>query len=99
METLVATVLIVIIFMMCSMLLNSMFFNSMQGRYPLIKERMQQLKYEYSHDAYPLPYYEDYHDWEFTVSRLEEGGNRFVVFKAENLMHQKEITQKVLDEH
>jgi len=98
METLVATVLIVIIFMISSMLMNSMFSHSVKGRGHYITERLQQLKYEYSHDGFELPYYEDREDWELSVSTETKGETVYAVFKAESKKSRKTYTERVIDE-
>ena len=98
METLVATVLIVIIFMISSMLLNNIFSNSIKGKDHHITERLQQLKYEYKNKKLKLPYYENVEEWEFSINAELKEGIDVVVFKAENSSADKSITKIVVDE-
>lgn len=98
METLVATVLIVIIFMISSLLLNSMFSNSIQGRSQHITERLHQLKYEYNTTNSKTPYYEEIDDWELSIEAGNEEGINVVIFKAENQKDKKEITTRLVNE-
>ena len=92
METLVATVLIVIIFMMSSLLLNSMFAMSVKQQHTVISERLHQLQYEYRHGALLLPYYETLDGWEISVVPAEEMENNSLLFKA---VHPKQ--QQILE--
>lgn len=98
METLVATVLIVIIFMISSLLLNNILSNTIKGRSHHIMERLQQLKYEYSHTAFKAPYYEDLNDWELSITATVEKGMDIVIFKAENQKDKKVITTRIVNE-
>ena len=98
METLVATVLIVILFTVASLLLNSLFGNNIRAADPQVTERLQELKYEYRHGAFSLPYYESLGDWEFSASSGTAVGGRSVVFKAENANNRKTYTEYALYE-
>ncbi len=98
METLVATVLIVIIFMISSMLLNTIFLNSIKGKNHDITERLYQLRYEYAHESFDLPYYEDLGDWEFSIVKELNEGVGIIVFKAENSVTKKSCSKKLVDE-
>jgi len=96
METLVATVLTVVIFMISSMLLNNIFSNSMRGKSHYITERLHRLKYQYQNKSLKIPYYEDSGDWEFSVVKENEDDIELVVFKAENQKIQKSFTRSII---
>lgn len=97
METLVATVLIVIIFTVSSMLLNNLFSNSIQGRDDHVRERLYRLKYEYAHNGLWLPYNEEFGNWDIDVTKEFEEGAAIILFRAENRQTKKSIIQKSLD--
>ncbi len=96
METLVATVLIVVIFMISSMLLNNMFSNSLKGRDDQMEEQLNQLVYEYGHGNLGLPYYEEMGDWVFSVTTLNQNGTETVRFEATNQLSQKTMGKSIV---
>lgn len=98
METMVATVLIVIIFMMSSLLLNASFSNTIKARNHHIKEKLHQLQYEYLHANIQMPYYEDMGDWELSITTRTEKGMQEIVFKAENQKNDNLITSILINE-
>lgn len=97
METMVATVLIVIIFMMTSMVLNSLFSNSLQQNNN-ITERLYQLQYQYQHKIFSVPYSEDFEGWEVSVSQEANNGVEYVLFKAINIQSKKTLVNHIIHE-
>lgn len=97
METMVATVLIVIIFMMTSMVLNSLFSNSLQQNNN-ITERLYQLQYQYQHKVFIVPYSEDFEGWEILVSQEVKEGVEHVLFKAINIQSKKTLVNHIVHE-
>jgi len=83
METMVATVLIVIIFMMASLLLETIFISSTQKNKEGITERLQELEYEYKKELIHLPYAEDWKDWEIAIRQERISGINYIVLDAE----------------
>ncbi|KQC29378.1 hypothetical protein [Flagellimonas eckloniae] len=68
METMVATVLIVVIFMLSSLILNSLFSAQVKGNLQPIKSHLNQLEYQYVNQKINLPYYEEWKTWDITIS-------------------------------
>lgn len=68
METMVATVLIVVIFMFSSLILNSLFSAQVKGNLQPIKSHLDQLEYQYVNQKINLPYYEEWKTWDITIS-------------------------------
>ncbi|MDL5514849.1 hypothetical protein QSE00_23770 [Arenibacter sp. M-2] len=99
METLVATVLIIIIFMVASMLLNNMFANSINARNQDALEHLNRLKYKYEGHYLKLPYYGELGVWEITVTKRAVGGINTVEFRAENQQTHKLMVQNIIDEN
>lgn len=81
METLVATVIIVIIFMISSLILNNVFGNIVVNDLQPIETRMLELEYEYKNGKLLLPYQEDEGDWLYTLQKIND---KKVILKAEN---------------
>lgn len=68
METMVATVLIVVIFMVSSLILNSLFKAQVKGNLQPLWSHVRQLEYQYQHQKIRLPFYEVWHQWEITLN-------------------------------
>ncbi len=92
METLVATVLIVVIFMLSSMLLNSLFANTMVRDNKGIKQELLLLEYQLGHNRFPLPYESEWENWQISIwsegertvlSAIEEGTKREITYEIE----------------
>lgn len=98
METLVATVLIVIVFMIASMVLNSMLSGNMRQHTELAEERLHALEYQYRNEGIALPYFEDFQSWEISMTQQRMGERVVVVMEAENPGTQKTIVNYISDE-
>ncbi|MEO9510715.1 MAG: hypothetical protein ABJN84_03230 [Flavobacteriaceae bacterium] len=72
METMVATVLIVVIFMISSLILNSLFSAQIRGNLQPIKSHLNQLEYQYINQKINLPYYEEWKTWDITISTTQD---------------------------
>lgn len=97
METLVATVLIVIVFMMASMTLNSLFANTSAQNDDEIRQELLYLKYLYGHGKLSLPYYGEMGPWSIEV---EQTGNisSVVVFSAVHGTSDKKVSYSIGNE-
>lgn len=97
METLVSTVLIVIIFMISSMLLNNMFANSVRYNTHFMSEHLHELQYRYQNNELQPPYQEELAVWEIQVFEEHREGMMMVVFEATNTQNKKELTKTLID--
>lgn len=99
METLVATVLIVVLFMMSSLLLNSMFAMGMKQHTSVIATRLHQLQYEYGHGTLTVPYHESMEGWEISVAPevLHETG--VLLFRAEHSTREQTLENRIRYAH
>ncbi len=66
-ETLVATIIIVVVFMLSSMILNNLFSASVKNNTQDIKTRLYKLRYLQLHNKIALPYQEAYKTWHIAV--------------------------------
>jgi len=98
METMVATVLIVVIFMMASMLLNSIFTTHLSGDTQAITEKMHQLAYQFHTKKMSLPYAEEWQAWEIYMEKETVQGNPYVVLVATHQKSGKTLTSYRADE-
>lgn len=98
METMVATVLIVVIFMMASMLLNSIFTTYLRGDTQGITEKMHELAYQFHHEKMSIPYAETWQNWEIFMEKEIVQGNPYVVMVATHQTSGKTVTSYCTDE-
>ncbi|AUC77878.1 hypothetical protein CW732_18480 [Olleya sp. Bg11-27] len=94
METLVATVLIVIVFIMASMVLNTMFSSSIKNNTRAIETQLSQLQYLKLSDKLELPYQESLGDWIINVEQYLENNVIVTAFEASNIQTNKIIVIK-----
>lgn len=96
METLVATVLIVVIFMISSLVLNNIITTNIRQNTEKIEERMNRLEYELKNHAIQLPHHEDFDAWE--ISMFNNSNKKSQVFlEAINTKTNMTLTKSVLD--
>ena len=93
METLVATVLIVVIFMMTSFILNGLFSSTMSNNTRHIEAHINQLNYLQQNKNLKLPYDELYGNWSISVLKRTENNNALIEFEAINIKTKKKLIQ------
>ena len=82
METMVATVLLVVFFTVSSLLLNSWLDTSVKYHMSNVSAELQELQYQQAHGKISVPYYEERGAWIYEVF-LEEGDKTIeLVFTA-----------------
>lgn len=91
METLVATVLIVIVFMMSSMILNNLFSNALSSRTNKIEAHLNELHYLYLNEHLEMPYSDSFENWNITVESFKENNKEHISFEAINKLTKKEL--------
>lgn len=91
METLVATILIIIIFTMASLLLNSLFSNSIQGNNHKLLTHLEKLEYQYKNGIIEIPYFEELDNWNVEVVKENSGISTYLVVEAINKKTNKHI--------
>ena len=92
METLVATVLIVVVFMMASLTLNALFATTIKTNDEPVRQELLFLQYTFDHGKLSLPYYGELDVWEITVQEQEVRGTKTIVFSAVNIINNREVT-------
>jgi len=90
-ETMVATVLIVLIFMISSMVLNSLLAQSAKANTQLLVERMIALEYQYKNNPFPLPYENTNEDWKAYVYKENIEGISMIKITITDLKTQKSV--------
>lgn len=79
-ETLVATVLIVLVFMISSLLMNTMYSSLQNNNTRVIDTKIKQLLYLAKHQTIQLPYSTNHKDWEIYVALSDKKG--FIAVEA-----------------
>ncbi len=98
METLVATVLIVVVFMVASMVLNSLFEGSVAQNDEAIQEELLQLQYQYEYGKLQLPHYDEMGPWHIEVKNEVWDSSNQINFSAVHEANNKEVSFKLLNE-
>ena len=86
METLVASVLIIIVFMIASMILNNIFYNSIKNNTQFIENRIHELHYLAMNKELTLPYEETTNKWKITIEKNKDKEDGMMLIEAENLI-------------
>ena len=68
-ETLIATVLIVIVFLLSAMIINSIFFNTFHQKKDVVVNRLDELEYNCINNSIELPYQEEYENWTIQIDK------------------------------
>ncbi len=82
METMVATVLIVLIFMIASMLMNSIFSSNLQGNTLQLNAHLNQLEYEQKQGLIAIPYEEEWDAWVIEVYSENVANTTYLVLES-----------------
>ncbi|SHI86152.1 hypothetical protein [Aquimarina spongiae] len=88
-ETLTASVLIIIVFMIASLSFNNIFNNHIKRDQSGINNRIKELHYLTIHQKIKLPYVEDYNDWEIQV--INQKNTTIITYRKEGVEHLKRI--------
>ncbi len=96
-ETLVATVIILAVFIAASLVLNNVFRNLSNNDTYAIENELEFLQYQYSNNRISLPYSTSYKEYEINVYE-DVDSLRFVYYEAITVDGEKTIVKKILSE-
>ncbi len=91
METLVATVLIVVLFMLASRVLNSLFYNSIRQNDTRVHYELIRLQYLYENDKLEVPYMMEKGSWRIEVEQVVWKSTTKTVFSARDIASDKAL--------
>lgn len=97
METLVASVLIVIVFMVSSLILNNVFFNRIKGNTNKVDSRLNELYYLRINGELELPFTETYNQWNISLDQLVENNKSVLEIEAVNIETNKTIIKQYFE--
>ena len=70
-EVLVASVIILVVFVIGSLSLNNVFITGIKGNDSLMQSRINELSYMLHHDKIALPHYEETEAYDISIIRME----------------------------
>jgi hypothetical protein len=93
-ETIVASVLVVIIFMIASLVLNNLVLNTFSQNLHPIETRLNELEYELENDLIKIPYEENYKGWDIVIQTQKTESKENLLILATNSQNGKEVTRQ-----
>lgn len=94
-ETLVASVIIILIFTVASLTLNNIFKGAIEKDLAKIENHLVKLSYLEQNEIIVAPYYEDFNEWE--INLYKENETSFVIVEATNKKNKKHIRKQFID--
>ncbi|WP_299432264.1 hypothetical protein [uncultured Aquimarina sp.] len=88
-ETLTASVLIIIVFMIASLSFNNIFTNHVKRDQSSIENRIKELEYLVIHDKLKLPYTEDFSTWEIEI--ISKNEKTMIVYSQSGISKEKQL--------
>ncbi|WP_299112277.1 hypothetical protein [uncultured Winogradskyella sp.] len=93
METLIATVLIMVIFIVATMILNNLFSSGINNNTRAITAKLNEMEYIYKNDKITLPYYDDYNEWEIVIQSIKDSEK--INIRAYNTATKKTLEKEI----
>ncbi len=97
-ESLIATVLIVVIFVVSSLTINNLLLNGFNNNTTQIENRLYELEYEYQNRKIQLPYSENFQNWSISITKALMPNTNTIEFKAKKNESSKVIIKNRIDE-
>ncbi len=88
-ETLTASVLIIIVFMIASLSFNNIFTNHIKRDQSSIENRIKELEYLVIHDRLKLPYTEDFGTWEIEI--ISKNEKKMILYSQNDISKEKQL--------
>ncbi|MDH7445315.1 hypothetical protein [Aquimarina sp. 2201CG14-23] len=88
-ETLTASVLIIIVFMIASLSFNNIFTNHIKRDRSTIENRIKELEYLVIHEKIRLPYTEDFDSWEIEI--ISKNNKTIVLYNQGTISNEKQL--------
>lgn len=98
METLVATSIIMVVFVVASLILNNTFKNVVYNDTFGVQNRMEELQYLYNNKQIQIPYEEEYKEYTITIEKESRAQISYLVIEGTHKKTTKMITIESLHE-
>ena len=89
-----ASILVVIIFMIASLVLNNLVLNTFSKNTHPVENRLNELEYELQNGLIELPYEENYKGWDIMISSEKKDSQKELLMVATNEKITKEISRE-----
>ncbi|MBQ4804328.1 hypothetical protein J8L88_15800 [Aquimarina sp. MMG015] len=89
-ETLTASVLLIIVFMIASLSFNNIFTNHIKRDQGAIENRVKELEYLVIHAKLKIPYAEDFDSWEIEI--ITKNNRNIIMYNNGNISHEKQLS-------
>lgn len=93
----VATVIIVVVFMISSLILNTVFGNAINNKTRAIEAHLNETTYLYFNGKLELPYINTFENWEISTNKFIEKEQAIIEFEAINSITNKKITREYFE--
>lgn len=93
-ETITASVIIIIVFAIASLTLNNIFASTIKHNTNQLENYLYTLEYQYINKKLTLPYHATFENWELSIVKFEENNLQWIVFKAVNSTTKKTVERK-----
>lgn len=93
-ETITASIIIIIVFTITSLTLNNVFASTIKNDINQIENTLYKLEYKYRNNKISIPYNEEFNHWEVSIFKEVENTTDWVVFKANNSQTKKSVIKK-----
>ncbi|AWI25278.1 hypothetical protein [Flavobacterium pallidum] len=94
-ESLIATVLILIIFSISSLVINNLLQNKYHNETGAVENRLYEIEYLIQNKKIQLPYHEKYQDWDISIDNISNIGRpNEIALEVKNEKTGKTISKK-----
>ena len=95
-ETVIASILIVIVFAIASLTLNNVFATALKNDTSQIENHIYILEYQFLNKKIKIPYSESFDNWEINILKENQNAMNRIVFKAKNIATNKSVEKKLM---
>ena len=90
-EAIVATILIVVVFIIASLSLNNLLLNTFSNNIHPVETRLNELEYRMANNHISIPYAESVESWNISIDRSESELGVILIYSAVNTVSNKEV--------
>jgi len=94
-ESIVASVIIIIIFTIASLTLNNVFESTVKNNTSRVQHRMNELSYLYLNQKITYPYREDFENWSIQLTKKTTNQQPYMLLEVTHTETKKSIIQKL----
>ncbi len=94
-ESLVASVIIVVVFTIASLTLNNVFGNAIRSNTSRVEHRMHTIHYLFISEKITMPYKESFENWTIHLHKTKELGNDLITIEASQGGSKKKIIKEI----